>query len=276
MSTASLCLESRYRKLVRGLPQTIFFCPVCKGDRRRRATCAHCHGRGKLSDDSVQELLGRRLLPAFRARTGKFHGAGREDIDVRMLGRGRPFVFEVVGPRREDVDLRELLARFHEEEGHRVRCDDFVVVDRRRVAELKEAQHDKAYRVGIRVEGALDPTRVAALAGASFEVVQRTPQRVAHRRGDLLRARRVRIIELRAVPDDESGAQFEIDIETAHGTYVKEWVSGDDGRTQPSLGSLLCTAATCVRLDVLDILDGAVGAPDARRDTATAPIRIQN
>ena len=53
----------------------------------------------------MQELVARQLLPAYRARSGKFHGAGREDIDVRMLGRGRPFVFEVVGPRRHDVDL---------------------------------------------------------------------------------------------------------------------------------------------------------------------------
>jgi len=29
----------------------------------------------------------------------KFHGAGREDIDVRMLGRGRPFILEVINPR---------------------------------------------------------------------------------------------------------------------------------------------------------------------------------
>lgn len=30
----------------------------------------------------------------------KFSSGGREDIDVRMLGRGRPFVIEVTDPRR--------------------------------------------------------------------------------------------------------------------------------------------------------------------------------
>jgi hypothetical protein len=29
----------------------------------------------------------------------KFHGAGREDVDVRMLGRGRPFILQVLNPR---------------------------------------------------------------------------------------------------------------------------------------------------------------------------------
>src|SRR6187549_658129 len=85
----NLWLESRYRKLRRGLPQTIFFCPQCKGDRRRRNGCEQCGGFGKLTKESVQELIARRLLPAMRAKAGAFHGAGREDVDVLMLGRGR-------------------------------------------------------------------------------------------------------------------------------------------------------------------------------------------
>lgn len=40
----------------------------------------------------------------------KFSSGGREDIDVRMLGNGRPFVIEVVDPRRvhslTDKDLK--------------------------------------------------------------------------------------------------------------------------------------------------------------------------
>ena len=28
------------------------------------------------------------------------HGSGREDIDVRMLGHGRPFILEFVNPRK--------------------------------------------------------------------------------------------------------------------------------------------------------------------------------
>jgi len=254
-SPPTLYLESRYRKLVRGLPQTIFFCPDCKGDRRRRAACAKCGGRGKLTDDSVQELLGRRLLPAFRARTGKFHGAGREDVDVRMLGRGRPFVFEVVAPRRDGVDLVALLERFHGEEGHRVQIDPFVVVARERVAQLKEAQFDKRYRIGVAFDGPLDPASLAPLDGRILQVAQRTPQRVAHRRGDLVRERRVTILASRAVEADEAGAATEFDVETAHGTYVKEWVSGDGGRSSNSLAELLGVAARCVRLDVLEVLD---------------------
>jgi tRNA pseudouridine synthase 10 len=28
------------------------------------------------------------------------HAAGREDIDVRMLGKGRPFILEMVNPKK--------------------------------------------------------------------------------------------------------------------------------------------------------------------------------
>ena len=31
------------------------------------------------------------------------HGSGREDIDVRMLGDGRPFILEFVNPRKNQT-----------------------------------------------------------------------------------------------------------------------------------------------------------------------------
>ena len=98
-------VEGRYRKLSRDLPQTVFFCPDCKGHPRRRRDCARCEGFGKLTRDSVQELIGWVVGSAFKTRKNKFHGAGREDVNVRMLGDGRPFVMEVVAPKVLDVDL---------------------------------------------------------------------------------------------------------------------------------------------------------------------------
>jgi tRNA pseudouridine synthase 10 len=254
LPTHRVFLESRYQKLSRELPQTIFYCPECKGHRRRRKDCARCQGHGKLTRDSVQELLGRRLLPAYRARDGKFHGAGREDVDVLMLGRGRPFVYEVVAPRRLDVDLDELRERLHREDGERVRIEPFKVVPRTRVAELKEARFEKVYRLAVELDGAptVDP---ASLVGRSLSIRQRTPQRVAHRRADIDRERRLTI---RVVARDAAG-RLSFEVLCAHGTYVKEWVSGDDGRTTPSLGDLCGTSARCVELDVLEIVmpDGA-------------------
>ncbi|MFY9345769.1 MAG: tRNA pseudouridine(54/55) synthase Pus10, partial [Planctomycetota bacterium] len=176
----NLWLESRYRKLARGLPQTVFFCPRCKGDRRRRRDCKECGGFGKLTRESVQELIGRRLLPAMAAKAGRFHGAGREDIDVRMLGRGRPFVYEVVGARNPDVDLEALRADIVARAGGAIELAPFVRVDKKRVAYWKEAQFDKIYRAEVAVAQAPAPDQLAAAAAFTGTVVQRTPQRVAH------------------------------------------------------------------------------------------------
>jgi tRNA pseudouridine synthase 10 len=251
-------LESRYRKLVRGLPQTIFWCPECKGDRRRRAGCPTCQGFGKLTRESVQELIGRRVLPAFGARTGAFHGAGREDVDVLMLGRGRPFVYEVIGARRTDVDLEALRSEILARAPGQIELAPFARVDKGRVAYWKQAQFDKIYRAEVRVAAPVpDVAAARAFAGA---IVQRTPQRVAHRRADLDRERRLSVLDLRPLGDD----RIELRVLCQHGTYVKEWISGDGGRTAPSLASLLGAPCECALLDVEEVLTDDVPGPRLR------------
>lgn len=249
-----LFLESRYRKLQRGLPQTIFWCPECKGDKRRRKDCAHCQGAGKLSEESVQELIGRRLLPAFKARTGLFHGAGREDRDVLMLGRGRPFVYEVVGARNLDVDLEALRREIEARSAGALELAPFVAVQRSRVPYWKGTHFDKVYRAEVALDGNADPDRLQQVAGFAGNVVQRTPQRVAHRRADLDRERQVRVLSLKLLDD----CRLEVRVQCQHGTYVKEWISGDEGRTQPSLAQLLGMPCRCELLDVEEVLSDDV------------------
>ena len=154
---ARVFLESRYRKHERGLPQTIFYCPDCKGHRRWRKGCQRCGGFGKLTKDSVQELLGRQILPAFKGRYGKFHGAGREDIDVLMLGRGRPFVYEVVAARVLDVDVEALHQKIQERCAGRIDIDPFARVRKDRVAYWKQSKFRKTYRVQVMPSGDVDP-----------------------------------------------------------------------------------------------------------------------
>lgn len=46
-----------------------------------------------------QEEISAQVLPLLRADGATFVPAGREDVDVRMLGTGRPFVLSVINPR---------------------------------------------------------------------------------------------------------------------------------------------------------------------------------
>jgi tRNA pseudouridine synthase 10 len=48
----------------------------------------------------VEELIVNNLKSLLRSDCIKFSSSGREDVDVRMLGRGRPFLLEVTNPRK--------------------------------------------------------------------------------------------------------------------------------------------------------------------------------
>lgn len=245
-------LEGRYRKLARDLPQTVFFCPVCKGHPRRRKKCERCEGFGKLTKDSVQELIGWVAGKAFGTRKHVFHGAGREDVDVRMLGSGRPFVLELVDPKIFEVDLAALEAEINRRNEGRLEVQGLHWTEKSRIAILKETPHAKEYEALVELAGEVEQGTLVALAGRRLEVTQHTPDRVAHRRAD---KDRVRWIEFRSLEPLEVPAHLRVRLSTQHGTYVKEVLSGEGGHTQPSLASLLGVPCRCLELDVLAILD---------------------
>ncbi len=250
----------RYRKLVRGIPQTHWPCRSCRG-----RGCASCGGTGKQYPLSVEELV----LPAFLSATGgtggHLHGAGREDIDARMLGRGRPFVVEVKEPRRRRIDLAAVAEEIHRAAEGRVEILDLRPGSPELVAQVKEEHADKRYRARVEfgepVSGEALARALEALVG---EIEQRTPERVRHRRADLVRRRRVHAAKGALVSPTEA----EVEILCQGGLYVKELVSGDGGATQPNLAALLGVPAKVAELDVLDVLDGSWGGPIA---ASTAP-----
>ena len=246
-------VEGRYNKLTRDLPQTVFFCPDCKGHPRRRRGCERCEGFGKLTRDSVQELIGWVLGKGFGTRHNKFHGAGREDIDVRMLGEGRPFVMEMLGPKVRDVDLAALEAEINRRNEGRLAVQGLHWTEKARVRQLKEGKFAKEYLARVQVEGEVDASAIESLLGRRVMIEQRTPTRVAHRRADLVRTR---WIEVRSIERSEDGLAWEVRLACEHGTYVKEAVSGEGGSTVPSLGELLGgLSCSCEALDVLAILE---------------------
>lgn len=259
-------VEGRYRKLCRDLPQTVFFCPDCKGHPRRRRGCARCEGFGKLTRDSVQELVGWVLGSAFKTRKNKFHGAGREDVNVRMLGSGRPFVVELLAPKCFDVDLAACEAEINRRNEGRLEVLGLHWTEKSRVALLKEEKHAKEYRALVRAQAPLDLARVAALVGPRRAIVQKTPERVAHRRADMDRERWIEIVKAEpTTPAEDGSPQFELVVRAQHGTYVKEAISGEDGMTRPSIAELVGTPCECAELDVLAILGTEGEAPEVRR-----------
>ena len=261
---AKLYIEGRYLKHTRDLPQTLFFCPVCKGHQRRRHGCKRCDGFGKLTKDSVQELVGWVIAKAAGTRKHKFHGAGREDVDVSMLGEGRPFVFELESPKVTGLDLAELEATINKRNEGRMEVRGLHWTQKSRIAFLKQGKFVKDYRAKVAVSELPDMAQAEALVGERYVVAQKTPGRVAHRRADLVRDRWIELLAVE-LPDpedlDAEAAEGDelfiyVTMRTQAGTYVKEAISGEDGMTEPSVAARLGIAdARCIELDVMGILD---------------------
>jgi len=241
-----LYLRGRYRKLVRGVPQTRWPCRTCQGKG-----CSRCGGLGRMYATSVEEVLAAEVMRESGGRGHALHGMGREDVDARMLGRGRPFILEIKDPRRRHIDLEAAAARINASGIAEV--DRLVPARGPDVSVLKEDRAAKTYRVLVRFA---PPVEEAKLKNAlpvlvAEPIAQRTPQRVVHRRADTTRHRRLLAAEVVEVDGDRA----EIRVTAEAGTYVKEWVHGDHGRTKPSLAERLDVACEVLELDVLDVLD---------------------
>jgi tRNA pseudouridine synthase 10 len=106
VQVAPLFVRGRYRKLVRGIPQTRWPCKPCRG-----AGCDRCGGTGKMYQTSVEEIVAAPVMEQTGGSEHFFHGMGREDVDALMLGEGRPFVLEIRAPRTRAVDFAAVEAR---------------------------------------------------------------------------------------------------------------------------------------------------------------------
>lgn len=244
-----LYVKGRYRKLDRTLPQTRWPCRSCEG-----RGCVRCGGSGKMYAESVEELVAAPFLAATGGDGSRFHGMGREDIDARMLGRGRPFVLEILHPKTRTIDVPALVADVERRSGGRVTVSYAARTDAPEVIRVKEASPEKSYRVVVSGAAPLAKINEALTFVAGRAIAQRTPTRVAHRRADRVRARR--IVAARLVEAD--AGRFTLDLRAEAGTYIKEWVEGDGGRTDPSLSQLLGVPLSVEALDVLDIHDQEV------------------
>jgi len=249
LDIAPVFIYGRYNKLSREIPQTIWPCRVCKGKG-----CPRCKSIGKMYETSVQEIIGDIAMKMCKGTAHALHGMGREDIDALMLGTGRPFVLEISEPRKRKIDLAELERESNRSELAKFR--DLEFTNREKVLWTKELAPTKTYKVIVRADGKVNKERVNEVARSirNLCIDQRTPVRVEHRRADLVRQREVLWIEAEWMDDNT----FELTLETGSGTYVKEFVSGDGGRSVPSFSDLLGIPCRVETLDVLAINDEKV------------------
>jgi len=252
----SLFIEGNYNKFDRTIPQTRWPCSSCKG-----LGCKKCNKTGQLYPDSVQSLIANPFRKSSDSSEDLFHGMGREDIDAAMLGFGRPFVLELRMPKKRDLDLISLEREVNLANKNKIKISNLKMVERSRVAELKNTVCDKTYRVDVSIPSdlSIESLKKGAQRLNSKVIKQRTPSRVSHRRADLVRPRLVNYVDVLSSVD----GMVELKIRAQHGTYIRELVSGDGGRTVPSLSSLV--DSTC-KVEVLDVLELHLEAKEEKND----------
>ena len=250
LEPAPLFIYGRYTKLARGIPQTKWPCRKCHGKG-----CSYCDFKGRMYETSVEEIVAAPAMRTASAASHSFHGMGREDIDALMLGEGRPFILQLDRPHRRSFSLTILCEQINIEGEGIVHVSDLRFSNREEVRNLKAAAPHKAYVARFTTLGKVNKEKLvevlSRLSGTTLS--QRTPLRVAHRRADLVRMRT--IVECRLLEYDGQTASVEIIAES--GTYIKEFVTGDGGRTVPSISESLGTGCTVISLDVMKIETGA-------------------
>lgn len=118
---------------------------------------------------------------------------------------------------------------------------------------MKEGEEEKTknYKALCLLKASVSDDKLCNLSQISnLELAQKTPIRVLHRRPLATRLRT--IYKMSAARMD--GNLIALSLSTQAGTYIKEFVHGDFGRTAPSLKDLLGCECDILQLDVSDVL----------------------
>ena len=179
---------------------------------------------------------------------------GREDRDVRMLGSGRAFIYSVSNAKKHysldfnsiNKDLNNALKK--------VKVNGLRICDKKNFNVLKKAESEKIkiYTAFVWSKEEITEEKCEKIEKVEDLLVnQITPLRVLHKR--VLKVREKYIYEIK-IKEKINPHFMIIEIKSSAGTYIKEFVNGDLGRTYPSLGDIMGNECDIIQLDVQDII----------------------
>jgi len=243
-----LYVRGAYKKLVRDIPQSKWLCRSCRGEG-----CPKCNGTGKIYQESVEEIIAGPLLEKTGGEDVAFHAAGREDVDAQMLGTGRPFIMEIKKPRIRFIDLQSVTELVNKKARGKVAVLGLRFASKDDIRRLKKAEASKKmYKVLVDFNRDVSDEELETIKKtlANAIIRQKTPLRVLHRRADLVREKYIYETQIKRLAPNCA----EMKILCQGGLYIKELISGDEGRTIPSVASIINTEAKPLELDVLKVI----------------------
>lgn len=210
----------------------------------------------RMGEASVEEIIGSKVLHICRGESYKFHAAGREDIDVRMLGSGRPFLVQISNAHcmPSSINIQEMADIINQSEQKYVAVRNLKVLGNEAWDLMREgeAEKQKQYAALVWISRPLTDIDLEKITSSEdLEIMQNTPIRVLHRRSPMERKRIIHWMKMEKISG--SCQYFLLHLCTQAGTYIKEFVHGDLGRTHPSVGSMLGCRAEILQLDVTDV-----------------------
>jgi len=197
---------------------------------------------------SLEQFFNDQLSQIYRAEKIVFHASGREDVDARMLGDGRPMVVEIKKPRVRNTGLMVVNKVLDTD---LVKAVIFGEASRLKIKYFKgeASKKRKIYKILVYSESPLDPLELTSLENYfnNRVIKQYTPKRILRRKRERLRTKKVYVVKT-VLLDKQL---FEALVYCDGGLYVKEIVHGDDGRTTPSFSEFLNKKLYPIELDVI-------------------------
>ena len=210
----------------------------------------------KLSLSSVDEELKNFLKKIFLNNSNDliFSAGGREDRDVRMLGEGREFIYAVHNAKKhyslDFFSINNLLNNTLK----KVKVKNLRICDKKYFEKLKNAENEKIkiYSAFVWSKAEINDELCKKINNVeNLKISQITPLRVLHKR--VLKTREKIIYKLN-IKEIINPHFFILEVKSSAGTYIKEFINGDLGRTCPSLCDILGDECDIIQLDVQDII----------------------
>ncbi len=203
----------------------------------------------EVNSSKVYDLSTQDSAHTFFANGFLVSNSGREDIDARNLD-WRPFVIELVKPEKRKFNLKDLEKKINKSKKVKVQRLAFAKEGKQLIHELKAEKSEKTYLAEVEFKNPIDKKLLKNLKSLTKEpIMQKTPLRVIHRRADILRKRWVKRISWKLV----GNKKIQFKIRTESGTYIKELITGDEGRTNPNVSDILKNKVKKINLDVVKI-----------------------
>ena len=210
----------------------------------------------KGSKTSIDEEIKNILYKYFNNNPNDFifSAGGREDRDVRMLGNGRPFIYEINNAKKK-FDLNyEIINEEFNKISKLVKIINLGECNKKYFSKLKSSEDEKMknYEALIYSSKEINKSDIENIEKIKdLKIKQITPLRVLHKR---VLKEREKIIHKINIKNFINPHFLIIEILSSSGTYIKEFIHGDLGRTKPSLGNLLNSNCDILQLDVTNII----------------------